>query len=166
MLAEPTSTKDTNGAQIVVLQFLSLIGWIYSSLLSTSILQTLELQSQTDTTLTSLPSALSDSLWKMHLVSPICVVGPKRSLFAAFFKQHLLSVDEMHRQHGVETTFGGRCRMQLPNGVTIPLDRSDRHQYQLTAYTVAKVDVGMLWHKRFMHASADALFAPHGRSYS
>jgi len=43
MLAGPASIKGTDGAQIVVLQFLSLTGWIYSSLLSSSILQTFEL---------------------------------------------------------------------------------------------------------------------------
>ena len=72
------------------------------------------------------------------------------------FSGNLLSVDEMHRQHKVQTVFGGSSHMLLPDGAKIPLQQDAGRSFQLHAYAMVSANA-QLWHRRFMHVSAAAL---------
>ena len=83
------------------------------------------------------------------------------------FSSNLLSIHELHRQHGISTTFrGNKASFHTPDDVEIPISFSDSRQYILHANAATELqssrqqainDRAALWHKRFMHCGNAAL---------
>ena len=78
-------------------------------------------------------------------------------LYSPHFSSNLLSVDELYRQHKIETRFRGEKGCFItPDNVRIPFFVEQR-KYTLHAHAAnASVDAE-IWHKRFMHTGTTAM---------
>lgn len=94
---------------------------------------------------------MQDSKGRTHtkLLHDVC--------YSPFFSNNLLSVREMAKQHRFKAVFGdtGESYFKTPEGDRISIDEVGK-QYYLAAYAISLFDP-ILWHRRFMHASTEAI---------
>ena len=77
--------------------------------------------------------------------------------YAPDFSHNLLSTDQLYKQHGITTKFGGSNYLKMPNKTRIPI-HSSNGQYKLHAFAAdLDSDRAQLWHKRLMHISTKAM---------
>ena len=78
-------------------------------------------------------------------------------LYSPKFSGNLLSVEELHKQHKIETRFRGKEGLFVtPDGYEIPFS-TEQKSYVLHANALREQSTPELWHRRFCHAGTRAM---------